>query len=153
VANAKVLKDAGIAAPPKTVDAFLEALKAIKKSQPQSVPYAMIAGDAIGDIHPTSVSIAGVGTVINSGGKWVGDPAGLQGPQGPQGPQGLQGPQGPAGPAGVQGPAGPLGPTGPAGATGVVTVRAKAAGLAAASVRIEVKAAAGPVAVLPAREP
>jgi multiple sugar transport system substrate-binding protein len=41
VANAKVLKDAGIAAPPKTVDAFIEALKAIKKSQPQSVPYAM----------------------------------------------------------------------------------------------------------------
>ena len=41
VANAKVLKDAGIAAPPKTVDAFVEALKAIKKSQPQSVPYAM----------------------------------------------------------------------------------------------------------------
>jgi multiple sugar transport system substrate-binding protein len=41
VANAKVLKDAGVAAPPKTVDAFIEALKAIKKSQPQSVPYAM----------------------------------------------------------------------------------------------------------------
>ena len=41
VANAKVLKDAGISAPPKTVDAFVEALKAIKKSQPQSVPYAM----------------------------------------------------------------------------------------------------------------
>lgn len=41
VANAKVLKDAGVGAPPTTVDAFLEALKAIKKSQPQSVPYAM----------------------------------------------------------------------------------------------------------------
>lgn len=41
VANNKVLKDAGIAAAPKTVDAFIEALKAIKKSQPQSVPYAM----------------------------------------------------------------------------------------------------------------
>ena len=41
VANAKVLKDAGVAAPPQTVDAFVEALKAIKKSQPQSVPYAM----------------------------------------------------------------------------------------------------------------
>lgn len=41
VANGKVLKDAGIAAPPKTIDAFVEALKAIKKSQPQSVPYAM----------------------------------------------------------------------------------------------------------------
>lgn len=41
VANGKVLKDAGIASPPKTIDAFVEALKAIKKSQPQSVPYAM----------------------------------------------------------------------------------------------------------------
>ncbi len=41
VANGKVLKDAGIAAPPQTIDAFVEALKAIKKTQPQSVPYAM----------------------------------------------------------------------------------------------------------------
>jgi multiple sugar transport system substrate-binding protein len=41
VANAKVLKDAGVAAIPKTVDAFIESLKAIKKSQPQSVPYAL----------------------------------------------------------------------------------------------------------------
>jgi hypothetical protein len=84
----------------------------------QSVPYAMVAGDAIGDIHPTTVAINGVGTVINSGGKWVGDPAGLQGPQGPQGPQGLQGPQGPAGAAGPAGPTGPAGAAGPAGATG-----------------------------------
>lgn len=41
VANASVLKAAGVAAPPKTVDAFVEALKAIKRSQPQAVPYAM----------------------------------------------------------------------------------------------------------------
>ena len=41
VANTKVLKDAGVSAVPKTVDAFIESLKAIKKSQPQSVPYAM----------------------------------------------------------------------------------------------------------------
>jgi len=41
VANAKVLKDAGIYQPPHTVDAFIEALKAIKRTQPQSVPYAM----------------------------------------------------------------------------------------------------------------
>lgn len=41
VANAKVLKDAGINQPPQTVDAFIEALKAIKRTQPQSVPYAM----------------------------------------------------------------------------------------------------------------
>lgn len=83
----------------------------------QSVPYAMVAGDAIGDIHPTSVVINGT-TVINSGGKWVGDLAGLQGPQGPQGPQGLQGPQGPTGPTGVAGVTGPTGPTGATGATG-----------------------------------
>ncbi len=41
VANAKVLKDAGVNAPPTTVDAFVESLKAIKKSNPQAVPYAM----------------------------------------------------------------------------------------------------------------
>jgi multiple sugar transport system substrate-binding protein len=41
VANASVLKEAGVASPPKTVDAFVEALKAIKRTQPQSVPYAM----------------------------------------------------------------------------------------------------------------
>ena len=29
VANAKVLKDAGVSAPPKTIDAFIESLKAI----------------------------------------------------------------------------------------------------------------------------
>jgi multiple sugar transport system substrate-binding protein len=42
VANAKVLGDAGITAPPQTMDAFLSALRTIKKSQPQSVPYAMM---------------------------------------------------------------------------------------------------------------
>lgn len=41
VANAKVLKDAGVNQTPQTVDAFVEALKAIKRTQPQSVPYAM----------------------------------------------------------------------------------------------------------------
>jgi multiple sugar transport system substrate-binding protein len=41
VANASVLKSAGVSAPPRTVDAFVEALKAIKRTQPQSVPYAM----------------------------------------------------------------------------------------------------------------
>ncbi len=42
VAHSKVLKDAGVATPPQTVDAFVEALKSIKKSQPQSVPYALM---------------------------------------------------------------------------------------------------------------
>lgn len=41
VANASVLKAAGVSAPPRTVDAFVEALKAIKRTQPLSVPYAM----------------------------------------------------------------------------------------------------------------
>ena len=98
-----------------------------------SLPYALVAGDVNGDIHPTSVSISGVGVVINSAGQWVGSPTGLQGPQGPAGadgavglqgppgeagPAGPQGPQGPVGPIGAQGPAGPIGPQGPAGATG-----------------------------------
>lgn len=42
VANAKVLLQAGISAPPQTIDSFVEALKAIKRSQPNAVPYAMI---------------------------------------------------------------------------------------------------------------
>ncbi len=41
VANLKVMADAGVATPPKTIDAFVDALRAIKKANPQSVPYAM----------------------------------------------------------------------------------------------------------------
>ncbi len=82
------------------------------------------------DIHPRSVTILGVGEVINSAGQWVGDPTGLTGPTGPQGvqgpagEQGIQGPIGPTGPQGVQGPAGEqgiqgsIGPTGPQGVQG-----------------------------------
>ena len=104
-----------------------------------SVPYALVAGDAIGDIHPSSVVVGGT-TVIDGSGKWVGAAAGLAGPTGPigasgpvgstgatgpdgavgpTGPQGEQGALGPAGPIGAQGldgPAGLTGPTGPAGA-------------------------------------
>src|SRR5262249_49812380 len=47
----------------------------------RSVPYAMVAGDAIGDIHPTSVTINGT-KIIDETGKWIGDTAGLQGPPG-----------------------------------------------------------------------
>ncbi|MFT3764704.1 MAG: hypothetical protein QM820_04185 [Minicystis sp.] len=79
-----------------------------------SVPYALVAGDAVGDIHPTSVSVNGT-TVIDSTGNWVGAPAGMAGPPGPAG---ATGPAGPTGPAGATGPQGPMGPTGPAGATG-----------------------------------
>lgn len=99
----------------------------------QSVPYAIVAGNVIGDITPSSVAI-GATKVIDETGKWVGDPTGLQGPPGangangatgPQGPIGMTGAQGPAGPAGpmgatgAQGPAGPAGPTGPQGAQGI----------------------------------
>jgi multiple sugar transport system substrate-binding protein len=42
VANLKVLKDAGINSPPVTVDEFVAALRAVKKAQPQAVPYALM---------------------------------------------------------------------------------------------------------------
>lgn len=95
----------------------------------QSVPYAMVAGDAIGDIHPTSISVNNT-TVIDQTGKWVGPSTGLVGPTGPAGPAGpagaagatgAAGPMGPAGsqgPAGAPGAAGPQGPQGTAGPTG-----------------------------------
>ncbi|MBI4702022.1 MAG: collagen-like protein [Deltaproteobacteria bacterium] len=80
-----------------------------------SVPYALVATNAVGDITPKSVAIADYGEVIDSKGKWVGDPTGLVGPQGPQGPKGDPGPQGPNG---LQGPKGDPGPVGAQGATG-----------------------------------
>jgi multiple sugar transport system substrate-binding protein len=42
VANAKVMQDAGLSTPPLTIDEFLTALRAIKRTQPQSVPYALM---------------------------------------------------------------------------------------------------------------
>lgn len=88
------------------------------RSATRSVPYALVAGDVNGDIHPASVSIAGVGLVIDDSGQWVGDPTGLTGPTGPAGPPGADGAVGPAGPTGPTGPTGPVGPTGPTGMTG-----------------------------------
>jgi type VI secretion system Hcp family effector len=96
-----------------------------------SVPYALVAGDVNGDIHPRSISVNGA-TVIDSTGKWVGSTVGLAGPQGPPGPAGAPGapgapgPAGPAGPPGQPGlgspgspgPAGPAGPAGPPGPPG-----------------------------------
>ncbi len=90
-----------------------------------SVPYALVAGNAIGDITPTSVSINGA-TVIDATGKWVGDTTGITGPAGkdgaigPMGPQGLPGAIGPTGPIGPVGPAGAIGPTGAIGPQGAV---------------------------------
>ena len=97
------------------------------RSEIGSVPYALVAGDVAGDIHPTSVSIPGFGLVIDGAGQWVGDPTGLVGPAGPQGAvgpvgpagaAGAQGPQGLPGADGAAGPQGPAGPMGPQGATG-----------------------------------
>ena len=42
VANLKVLKDAGVGKIPVTTDEFLAALRAVKKSNPQVVPYALM---------------------------------------------------------------------------------------------------------------
>lgn len=56
-----------------------------------SVPYALradTAEDAVGDIHPASVSVDGA-LVIDGAGRWVGDPTGLAGPTGPQGEDGI----------------------------------------------------------------
>ncbi|MFO0589012.1 MAG: hypothetical protein U0441_15790 [Polyangiaceae bacterium] len=87
------------------------------RSAVQSVPYAVLAGDVTGAIHPTSVTVGGT-QVIDATGKWVGDPTGLVGPTGPAGPAGPAGPQGPAGADGPVGPQGPQGPQGPMGLTG-----------------------------------
>jgi hypothetical protein len=66
--------------------------------------------------------------VIDSAGRWVGDPTGLRGPPGPAGiagppgatgPRGSTGPQGPPGFQGPPGPTGPRGPTGPQGPIGI----------------------------------
>ena len=101
------------------------------RQQITSVAYSMRAGEADSalsaddvpgkDITPSSVTINGVGQVIDSAGQWVGDPTGLQGPQGPQGDTGPQGPQGdtgPQGPQGLQGDTGAQGPQGLQGDTG-----------------------------------
>lgn len=82
-----------------------------------SVPYALLAGNVVGDISPRSVTVGGR-QIIDPSGNWVGGSSGIAGPAGPQGPAGPAGAQGPAGPAGPQGAAGPAGATGPAGPAG-----------------------------------
>jgi hypothetical protein len=86
----------------------------------QSVPYALVAGDAVGDLHPHTVTVNGT-MVIDAGGNWVGPTTGLVGPTGPQGAaggNGAAGPQGAVGPTGANGAAGPQGPQGAVGPTG-----------------------------------
>lgn len=85
-----------------------------------SVPYAMVANNAVGEITPKLVKI-GDKVVIDENGNWVGNPSGIAGPPGPpgsQGPAGLPGEMGPAGPPGLPGPPGADGPMGPAGLPG-----------------------------------
>jgi hypothetical protein len=93
-----------------------------------TVPYALIAQNAIGDITPHSVVVNGI-TIITPNGTLAVGSAGATGPTGPAGPSGPAGPTGAAsvvpGPSGPTGPVGPTGaasvvpgPTGPAGATG-----------------------------------
>jgi hypothetical protein len=63
----------------------------------RSVPYALLASDVSGDIHPASVSVAGR-PVIDSSGRWVGPANGASTPgAGTVGPPGAAGPPGPAG--------------------------------------------------------
>jgi hypothetical protein len=91
-----------------------------------SVPYALVAGDATGDLHPRTVTVNGT-LVIDSAGNWVGPATGLTGPTGAtgapgaagaSGAQGAAGATGPQGPAGAQGIAGAVGATGPQGPIG-----------------------------------
>ncbi|MEZ4410433.1 MAG: hypothetical protein R3A52_28720 [Polyangiales bacterium] len=83
-----------------------------------SVPYALVAGNAVGDITPTSITVGGTRIVDNMG-NWVGPTSGPAGPAGPTGPMGPAGPAGETGPAGPTGPMGPQGPAGPAGPSSV----------------------------------
>ena len=82
-----------------------------------AVPYALVASDAIGDLHPASITVGGT-LVIDADGNWVGGTAGLEGATGPTGAAGATGATGPAGIAGATGPTGVAGATGPAGAAG-----------------------------------
>ncbi len=82
-----------------------------------SVPYALVSANVVGDIAPHSITVGGV-RIVAEDGTWVGPMAGLQGPVGPPGATGPAGPAGPAGPQGPIGLTGPTGPIGPAGAVG-----------------------------------
>lgn len=87
------------------------------RSPLQSVPYAILAGNVLGDITPHSISVNGT-PVIDATGAWVGLPTNLAGPQGPPGDTGPAGPPGPIGPTGADGPPGATGATGAVGPAG-----------------------------------
>jgi hypothetical protein len=84
-----------------------------------SVPYAIIAGDVIGDIHPHSISVNGK-AVFNADGS-LAIAGGATGPVGVVGSSGATGAVGAAGATGANGAVGPsvvIGPSGPTGASG-----------------------------------
>ena len=90
------------------VDAGAEMAPRIRLRKVPGALLADVAIDAIGDVHPTTVTVNNR-QVIDAQGRWVGDVAGLQGPSGAAG---AAGPQGGAGPAGPAGPAGGVGQAG-----------------------------------------
>ncbi|MCB9730709.1 MAG: hypothetical protein H6746_19720 [Deltaproteobacteria bacterium] len=123
----------------------------LPRSPVGTAPYAMVADDAVGDIHPRTISVNG-SVVVDAHGRWVGSPAGLQGPAGEDGegvtvtevPPGAacanggvridsidgtsvvcNGANGPVGPVGPAGPVGPVGPVGAAGDSVVLTSEAE----------------------------
>ncbi|MCA9514139.1 MAG: hypothetical protein KC635_04295, partial [Myxococcales bacterium] len=55
-----------------------------------SVPYALMAQDVVGDIHPQSITVNGV-PIVDAQGRWIGPTAGLEGPAGPAGAAGKDG--------------------------------------------------------------
>ncbi len=92
----------------------------------QSTPFtfeAITSENATGDITPRSVTIHTdtneFRPVIDSLGRWVGDPTGLRGATGEIGLRGATGATGVTGNAGATGSAGATGPVGATGSTGV----------------------------------
>lgn len=87
--------------------------EAVPRHRLVTVPFAFRAEQAAlavdvtaQNIHPASISVGGH-TVIDSGGNWVGPPAGVAGPAGPTGPAGPPGPVGQPGAPGAPGLNGP----------------------------------------------
>ncbi len=124
------------------------------RAQLTAVPWAFIAADVTGDIHPSTVSINDQ-MVIDENGMWVGPTTGLVGPEGPPGKDGAAGAtgeqgakgdkgdpgtpgakgengdpgsQGAQGIPGLPGSAGAPGPQGVPGATGVLQARRECLG-------------------------
>jgi hypothetical protein len=84
-----------------------------------SVPYALYANDAVGDLNPRSLTVGGV-PIVDASGTLLVSPASPTGSVGATGPIGATGDVGATGPTGATGATGPIGPTGPIGVTGAV---------------------------------